>query len=68
MVTIAHRLDTVIGSDRILVLSNGRVKEFDHPHALLMKEEGYFSKMVKASGKWRAEKLHKAALTAFEVK
>ena len=35
VVTVAHRLDTIIDSDRVLVLSNGRVKEFGRPHELL---------------------------------
>ena len=35
VVTVAHRVDTIIKSDRIAVVSQGRVKEFDHPHVLL---------------------------------
>ena len=65
VVTVAHRLDTVIKSDRILVLSHGRVKEFDHPHILLQKEGGYFARMVEATGKERAGALRKAAFSAY---
>ena len=54
VLTVAHRLDTVITCDRILVLSQGRVKEYDHPHMRLMKEEGHFSRMVEATGKEQA--------------
>lgn len=35
ILTVAHRLDTVISSDRILVLNRGEVLEFGHPHVLL---------------------------------
>lgn len=43
--TIAHRLDNVINCDKILVLEEGRVLEFDHPSVLLDNEESEFFKM-----------------------
>jgi ABC-type multidrug transport system fused ATPase/permease subunit len=45
LLTIAHRLHTVIDSDRILVLENGRVAEFDKPDVLISKPEGLFATM-----------------------
>lgn len=35
MLTIAHRLDTVVDYDRVLVLSDGRLVEDDAPQHLL---------------------------------
>ena len=65
VVTIAHRLDTIIKSDRILVLSQGEIVEYDHPHVLLMKEEGYFSGIVAVTGKEKEAALRGTALAAF---
>ncbi|VDM83303.1 unnamed protein product [Strongylus vulgaris] len=50
LLTIAHRLNTVMDCDRLLVLDAGRVIEFDSPQALLAKEEGLFRSMAKDAG------------------
>lgn len=42
-VVIAHRLSTVIGCDRIIVLNNGKIEE-EGTFEQLMKEDGYFKK------------------------
>lgn len=42
VITIAHRLNTVIDYDRVLVLENGQVVEFDNPKLLLRNKEGLF--------------------------
>ncbi|KAH1086518.1 hypothetical protein AAZX31_07G115200 [Glycine max] len=47
VVTIAHRIHTVIDSDLVLVLSDGRVAEYDEPSKLLEKEDSFFFKLIK---------------------
>ncbi|KAG8934656.1 hypothetical protein FRC02_009483 [Tulasnella sp. 418] len=49
---IAHRLKTVIDYDRILVLDNGVIAEFDSPKALFAKEGGLFRSMCEKSADW----------------
>lgn len=48
MITVAHRLQTIIESDKVLVLDKGRVAEFDKPNELLKNPESHFTKLVKA--------------------
>ena len=48
VLTIAHRLDTIMESDKVLVMSDGRVAEFASPHELLSDKNSMFSALVKA--------------------
>ncbi|KAJ5947491.1 Metal resistance protein YCF1 [Penicillium verhagenii] len=49
IITIAHRINTIIDSDRIVVLDKGQVAEFDTP-AELIKQGGKFYELAKEAG------------------
>uniref|UniRef100_A0A8C4RA30 Uncharacterized protein n=1 Tax=Eptatretus burgeri TaxID=7764 RepID=A0A8C4RA30_EPTBU len=49
MLTIAHRLNTVLNCDRIMVMENGQVVEFDTPSALLSRPNSMFSALKAAA-------------------
>lgn len=61
ILTIAHRLDTVMDSDKVLVMDSGAIVEFEHPHCLLRNENGFFYKMVEQTGRAAADKLRTMA-------
>lgn len=50
VITVAHRLETVLDYDRIMVLEAGEIVEFDSAENLLARESGHLSRMVAASG------------------
>jgi ABC-type multidrug transport system fused ATPase/permease subunit len=49
VITIAHRLNTVLDADKVLVLGDGRVLEFGPPKELMAKRDGAFREMVSAA-------------------
>lgn len=51
VLTIAHRLQTVVTCDRILVMSDGKVVEFDVPSVLLSQPDSEFSKLMTVAEK-----------------
>ncbi|XP_054157358.1 ATP-binding cassette sub-family C member 3-like [Oppia nitens] len=50
VLTIAHRLNTIMDSDRVLVLNEGRVAEFDSPMKLLTNSSSIFYCLSKDAG------------------
>jgi ATP-binding cassette, subfamily C (CFTR/MRP), member 1 len=46
-VVIIHRLNSVVDFDKVVVLQDGQVVEFDSPQTLLQREGGAFSSLWK---------------------
>lgn len=65
VLTIAHRLKTIMDCDRVMVLDNGRLKEFDEPHLLLQNRWGHFYRLVQHTGSLTSIQLALAARQAF---
>jgi ABC-type multidrug transport system fused ATPase/permease subunit len=61
VLTIAHRLNTIMDYDKVLVLDKGKLAEFDTPKNLLANPDGIFTSMVEATGPGSAEHLRKIA-------
>eukprot|EP01116_Phalansterium_solitarium_P010896 TRINITY_DN263_c0_g1_i1.p1 TRINITY_DN263_c0_g1~~TRINITY_DN263_c0_g1_i1.p1 ORF type:complete len:1381 (+),score=494.77 TRINITY_DN263_c0_g1_i1:55-4197(+) len=64
ILTIAHRLNTIVDYDRVMVLSAGLLAEFDNPDTLLHSVGGSFASMVDNTGKTSARHLREVARTA----
>jgi ABC-type multidrug transport system fused ATPase/permease subunit len=62
IISVAHRLDTIIDNDLILVLGNGEVLEYGNPRDLI-EQDGHFTKMVDETGEEMASYLRKKAVS-----
>ncbi|XP_053982950.1 ATP-binding cassette sub-family C member 4-like [Hylaeus volcanicus] len=68
VITVAHRLNTIIDSDKIIVMDAGQIAEFGCPYELLRdKPDGIFSEMVNNTGVLMAHTLHEQARIACET-
>jgi ABC-type multidrug transport system fused ATPase/permease subunit len=65
VLTIAHRLNTVVECDKILVMEGGNLMEFDEPIKLI-DQGGHFASLVNNTGPDTAKKLRDLALAASE--
>lgn len=49
VLTIAHRLDTIMDSDKVVLMADGKVVEVGNPKTLLKRSSSMFSKLVQAA-------------------
>jgi len=77
VITIAHRLSTIAHYDKVLVLHQGRMVEYDHPYKLLVakigdtkvtKDKGSFVEMVRKSGEKTVQEAFEKAYAAYYSK
>ncbi|XP_003391409.2 PREDICTED: multidrug resistance-associated protein 4-like [Amphimedon queenslandica] len=62
VLTVAHRLNTVMDYDKIMVLDKGELVEYDEPHLLLCQSSSYLGQLVDQTGPINAKKLRDIAL------
>lgn len=61
VLTIAHRINTIADSDFVLVMSDGKVAEFDKPSALLERDDSEYAQMVQETGQANFEYVRRIA-------
>tara|TARA_R110002050_G_scaffold23237_2_gene62755 strand:+ start:160 stop:1374 length:1215 start_codon:yes stop_codon:yes gene_type:complete len=70
ILSVAHRIHTIIDNDRVMVLSAGQLLEMDSPKELLDRPDGAFLSLVENTGKKQTEELRRVAngeLSVFDV-
>ena len=65
VINIAHRLNTVIDYDRIVVLDKGEIVEMDHPYLLIQDSQTYLSQLVSQTDSATQMVLRRSAHTAY---
>ncbi|KAK4879109.1 hypothetical protein RN001_007255 [Aquatica leii] len=55
VLTVAHRLKTIMDSDKVLVMDAGEIIEFDHPYTLLQNHDSMFYSMVQETEQTMAD-------------
>nr|CAI5818825.1 unnamed protein product [Callosobruchus analis] len=68
VLTIAHRLNTIMDSDKVVVMDAGECVEFGHPHELLQNSNSFFAKMVAETGSNMETHLRNVAKEDYEKK
>ena len=61
ILTIAHRINTIIENDKVVCLEQGRLQRMDSPAAMLRDPESMFAKLVAETGEQSARNLRARA-------
>ncbi|XP_057653032.1 ATP-binding cassette subfamily C member 4-like isoform X7 [Diorhabda carinulata] len=65
VITIAHRLNTIMEYNKVMVMSDGKLVEIGHPHHLLDNNKGHFHKLVLETGPEMSSKLKEVAMMTY---
>ncbi|XP_017487197.1 PREDICTED: multidrug resistance-associated protein 4-like [Rhagoletis zephyria] len=68
VLTIAHRLNTIIDNERVMVLDQGRLVQFDSPYELIKQKSGIFSELFDNHTQEVKNELLKAAEKVYNSK
>lgn len=68
VLTVAHRLNTIIDMDKILLIESGTVLEYGEPYLLLNQESGHFKSLVSKTGSGYAKMLYQIAEKSYKEK
>lgn len=66
VMTIEHRLHTILDGDRVLVMDAGRAVEFDYAHRLLQNGDGFLTKLLNETGTDHSRYLREIARKRYE--
>ena len=61
IITIAHRINTIIESNKVLCMANGKVLSYDKPAKLLEDPSSIFAQLVLETGEASAKNLKQRA-------
>ncbi|XP_067664014.1 ATP-binding cassette sub-family C member 4-like isoform X1 [Haliotis asinina] len=68
LIHIAHLPDTVIDTDRVMVISEGKIQEVESPHILLQNRNSKFFRLTDELGMFELHRLKKLAQDKYENK
>lgn len=65
---IAHRLNTIMDCDKVLVLDAGHIEQYNSPHSLIQQSDGIFAQMLETTGHSMKQHLTEIAFQSYNKK